>query len=176
MITRIRITLCLFLFLVAGSRAFAPTIPGRAASVKLGAATSSDPILTSPEEKVYGMLKEIHQSGLQFRVVVVGNGAILESTNLLGPTMKLSQSPTTGANLVTFASEDQSFEFHLMTAQVSKVVLAEKERPTGGMMRILRLLNDVGKPICSLIVAENSPKAAEWYLDMTAKYGQELQL
>jgi hypothetical protein len=44
------------------------------------------------------------------------------------------------------------------------------------MMRILRLLNDVGKPICSLIVADDSPKAAEWYQDMTIKYGQELQL
>jgi hypothetical protein len=176
MITGIRITLCLFLFLIAGSRAFAPTIPRHESSMKLGAATSSDPVLSPPEEKVYGILKEINSSALRFRVVVVGDGVILESTNLLGPTMKLSQSPTTGANLVTFASENQSFELHLMTAQVSKIVLAEKERPTGGMMRILRLLNDVGKPICSLIVADDSPEAADWYQGMTAKYGQEVQL
>jgi hypothetical protein len=136
---------------------------------------SSTPELTEPEQRVYGLLEELHASELAFRIVVVGNGAILESTSTLGPKMKLSQSPASGANLVTFASEDSSFEFHIQTAAVSKVALVEKEGPSR-TMRILRFINDTGKPICSLILSEDSEAAAEWYKSISSKYGSEMQL
>ena len=92
--------------------------------------------------------------------------------------MKLSQSSASGANIVTFASDDQSFEFHIMTAQVSKVALVEKESPAkaGRMMRIMRFINDTGKPICSLILADESVEATEWYHSTLEKYGPEMQL
>lgn len=116
---------------------------------------------------------------MPFRVIVVGSGAILESTNLLGPSMRISQFPSTGANLVTFASNDASFEFHLMVGQVNKVAMVEKESPvTGRMMRIIRFLNgdEPAKAICSLILAEDSDVAEKWYQNLHAKYGPEFQI
>jgi hypothetical protein len=78
--------------------------------------------------------------------------------------------------LVTFASEDSSFEFHLMIAQVSKVALVAREGSAGRIMRVMRFLNETGKPICSLILGDNSEAACEWYQAMTEKYGTEMQL
>jgi hypothetical protein len=53
--------------------------------------------LTKPEQTVYDVLLEVVKSGYSFRVVVVGKGAILESTvPCLGPVIKLTQSPSTG--------------------------------------------------------------------------------
>ncbi len=43
--------------------------------------------------------------------MVIGNGSILETTHVLGPVMKYSESPKTGERLVIFASSDQEFEF-----------------------------------------------------------------
>jgi putative heme iron utilization protein len=174
----------LLVFLFERTAAFAPT---SAPSSRLSGWTTlressnsaeapTEPVLTEPEQRVYGLLEEIHDSKLSFRVVVVGNGAILESTATLGPTMKLSQSPATGVNMVTFASEDSSFEFHLQTAQVSKIALVEKKGPTGRTMRIMRFVNTVGKPICSLILSEDSESVAEWYGSIISKYGEEMQL
>lgn len=171
-------------YLLDRTGAFAPKVPNYSSANNqnrgwiLRARTKESAItLTDPEEKVYGLLEEIHDSKLDFRVVVVGNGAILESTSTLGPKMKLSQSPATGENLVTFASEDNAFEFHVKLAQVSKVTLVEKESPANGRtMRILRFVNEVGKPVCSLIVAEDSDASVEWYNTITTKYGSEIQL
>jgi hypothetical protein len=134
--------------------------------------------LSLSEEKVYYLLKELHDSALKFRIVVVGSGAILESTNLLGPTMKINKSPATGANLVTFASEDQSFEFHFMIASVSKVAIVEKKSPVkeGKIMRVMRFLNGEEKSICSLILADDSTNAATWYQGVISKYGPELSI
>ncbi|KAG7360756.1 hypothetical protein IV203_035855 [Nitzschia inconspicua] len=138
--------------------------------------TTKSPVISPQEEKVYALLTELSNSRFAFRIVVVGNGAILESTNMLGPTLKLSQSPATGANLATFASDDQSFEFHLVIAQVSKVAMVEKASPVkeGKMMRILRFLNNEEKPICSLILAEESTDAAEWYKKLLTEHGPEM--
>ena len=169
----------LIMAIVQRTRAFAPVSTNSLAkktTTTFGSErTSTTPELSEPEQRVYGLLEELNSSKLAFRIVVVGNGAILESTNLLGPTMKLSQSPISGANLVTFASEDQSFEFHLQTAAVSKVALVEKEGPKR-TMRIMRFLNETGKSICSLIVSDDSESAAEWYQTMLDKYGSEMQL
>ena len=130
------------------------------------------PILTEKEAKVYGFLQDLHESKLSFRIVVVGNGAILESTNTLGMYMALSQSPKSGANLVTFASEDKSFELHLQTAEIAKVALVERETPHR-TMRIVRLIKEGGESICSLIVSDDSETTMEWFSTMKSKYGDE---
>ena len=133
------------------------------------------PLKSEQEIKVYDFLKELSDSNLSFRIVVVGNGAILESTNPMGPTFKVGESPKTGASIVTFASEDQSFEFHLMPAQIASAVLVDRPRPDGTTMRILRLLNGEGGSVCSLIVVDNSSQAETWYDSMTSKYGSDIQ-
>lgn len=133
----------------------------------------AEPELSEPEQKVYDMVQDIHESSLPFRVVVIGNGAILESTNVLGPVCKVGQSPKTGENLCTLATEDKSFEFHLKLGQVSKVILADKERPDGSTMYVLRFLADTGSPICSLIAGGD---AKDWFQTMQSKYGEEVQL
>lgn len=52
--------------------------------------------LTTPEQTVYEMMQELSESGYDFRVVVVGKGAILETTSPLGPVTHVTQSPSTG--------------------------------------------------------------------------------
>jgi len=131
--------------------------------------------LTQPEQKVYDLMQAIHDSKISFRVVVVGKGAILETTSELGPVMRLTQSPSTGSNLITFASEDQSFEFHLQLANVYKIVLTKKETPMK-ILRIVRFLIANGETMCSLILADESEEAVKWYEYMIAKFGDELQL
>ena len=135
--------------------------------------TTSTTTLSPPEQKVYNVLQEMHNSQYPFRLVVVGNGAILETTSVLGPTMKVGTSPRTGEPLVTLASSDQSFEFHLMLAQVSKITMTEKESPTatgGERMQVSRFLTDEGKPMCSLILADKGPDAQAWFETMMKKY------
>lgn len=130
--------------------------------------------LSEPEQTVYDILQDMRDCQYPFRLVVVGNGAILETTSTLGPTFKLGKSPRTGEPLTTFASEDQSFEFHLMLAQVSKIVLTEK---TGDkIMQIFRFLTAEGKPMCSLILAEKSVEAQKWFGSMLEKHGEDVQL
>jgi len=52
--------------------------------------------LTTPEQTVYDMMHELSESGYKFRLVVVGKGAILETTSPLGPVSRVTQSPSTG--------------------------------------------------------------------------------
>jgi hypothetical protein len=54
--------------------------------------------LTEPEQQVFDIMDTIHESGYHFRMVVVGKGAILETVAALGPVLKVTQSPSTGAN------------------------------------------------------------------------------
>jgi hypothetical protein len=133
--------------------------------------------MNDKETKIYAFLQELYESNLSFRIVVVGNGAILESTNTLGPYMALGQSPKSGANLVTFASEDKSFELHLQIAQIARVALVERSPtpPTDGgrTMRILRFLKEGGESICSLIVSEDSEATKKWFSALQNKYGDE---
>ncbi len=148
-------------------------LPASGASGTKRSATNIEPSLTPHEEKVHGFLQDLWNK--DFRIVVIGNGAILESTNLLGPSMSMSPSPKSGANLVTFASHDKSFELHLQIAQVARVALVERETP-GRTMRILRLSDDKGQSICSLIMSEDSEVTREWFHLMKAKYGDEWQV
>lgn len=137
----------------------------------------ADDGLSPPEQTVYDLLDSLHESNFPFRLVVVGNGAILETTSILGPTFKLGKSPRTGEPLTTFASEDQSFEFHLMIAQVSKIVLSEKAGPEEGkVMQIFRFLTAEGKPMCSLILADKTEEAKKWYRSLLEKHGGDIQL
>jgi len=150
---------------------------GLAASAEeTDAASKEEESLLSPkDQKVYKLLGELSESELPFRIVVVGNGAIHESTNVLGPTFKLGHSAKTGNPIVTFASEDQSFEFHVMPTQVASAVFVEKESPaTGKTMRLIRLLNADGGSISSLILADHSEAASDWFGGMTEKYGSDV--
>jgi hypothetical protein len=131
--------------------------------------------LTSAEQTVYNFMDALHQSGLKFRVVVIGKGAILETTHSLGPKLKLAQSPSTGENLLTLASEDQSFELHITLSEVSKVVLVTKGTPRR-IMRLVRLLNAEGQSMLSIILADDSDDAISWYQSLIEKYGGDIQL
>mmetsp|Transcript_4250 Transcript_4250/g.8135 ORF Transcript_4250/g.8135 Transcript_4250/m.8135 type:complete len:241 (-) Transcript_4250:16-738(-) len=141
------------------------------------------------------IISEMHKSGYKFRIIVIGNhaGAILETTSILGPIMKSSVSPKSGQRLVTLASQDQSFEFHINVDQVHEVVFVEKnvkildnknsnttcsDENGGGehtkIMRICRFLNQGGDSICSLILSEGNSsdrqEIAEWFARMTKCY------
>lgn len=131
--------------------------------------------LTAPEQKVYDFMEELHQSEIEFRIVVVGKGAILECTSTLGPKLSVSQNPATGNNLLTLATTDQSFEYHLQLSQVSKIVVLEKETPKK-VLRIIRLLNAEGESMSSLILADESNKAVDWFKGLIGIFGDEIQL
>jgi hypothetical protein len=131
--------------------------------------------LTEPEQQVFDIMDAIHLSEYKFRVIVVGKGAILETTAALGPVLKVTQSPSTGTNMLTLANTDQTFEFHLQLAQVSKIVLLEKETPAK-TLRMVRILNVAGDSMSSLILADESVEAITWYEGLIAKYGTEIQL
>lgn len=132
--------------------------------------------LTEPEQRVYSLMESLHESHFSFRIVVVGNGAILETTSKLGPKMKLNASPKTGKALLTLASEDQSFEFHLSPGDTAKIVLAEQDTGGNKIMRVIRFLSSEGTSMCSLILGEHSPEAVTWYNELRITYGEEMQL
>jgi len=114
------------------------------------------------------ILDEFHQSNLLFRIVVIGNGAILETTSKLGPTSKSSISPKSGERLLTFASDDQSFEFHVKVEQVCKIAFVSNKR------RVARFLSENGTPICSLILVDSSNEAEAWFDGLVEKHGDEV--
>lgn len=132
---------------------------------------------TTSRSKSETILSEFHESGFTFRIVVIGNGAILETTSKLGPKTSTSISPKTGDKLMTFASEDAAFEFHVKVDQVCMVTFVSTERPVSGggikVMRVSRFLNEKGAPICSLILTDSSSEAIDWFDGMVEKYGQE---
>ena len=131
--------------------------------------------LTSSEQKVFDLLQALHDTKYPFRIVVVGNGAILETTSVLGPALSVSQSPKTGNNLMTLASEDKSFEFHLQLADVSQVEILEKETPMK-TMRIIRVLGSEKQSMCSLILADQSDPAIQWFHGLVEQYGATIDL
>ena len=77
--------------------------------------------------------------------------------------------------MLTLATSDQAFEFHIQLEQVSKVVLMEKVLPAK-TLRIVRLLNAVGDSISSLILADGSDQATSWYHGLVERRGAEIQL
>lgn len=134
--------------------------------------------LTSSEQQVFDLLQKLHDSQYAFRIVVVGNGAILETTSALGPALSVAQSPKTGKNLMTLATVDKSFEFHISLADVTQVAILEKETPVK-TMRIIRLLGgDDGdtKAMCSLILADPSEDATTWFQSLQKDLGETVDL
>jgi hypothetical protein len=136
--------------------------------------------LTSTEQRVFDLLQRLHDSQYAFRIVVVGNGAILETTSTLGPTLSVSQSPKTGKNLMTLASNDKSFEFHLSLADVTQVAILEKETPAK-TMRIIRVSggggdDDKQTSMCSLILADSSDDASAWFQELQKELGETIDL
>lgn len=75
--------------------------------------------------------------------------------------------------MVTFASDDQLFEFHVQLAQVKKITLLEKETATK-TMRIIRIMNESDISMASLILADPSDAASEWFNDMVKTSGNEV--
>ncbi|KAL7532677.1 hypothetical protein ACHAWF_004207 [Thalassiosira exigua] len=127
--------------------------------------TAGDGASSSTAESI---LDEFHRSNLKFRIVVIGNGAILETTSRLGPTSKSSISPKAGERLLTFASEDASFEFHVKVEQVCKIAFVTAKR------RVARFLSENGSPICSLILADSSNEAEAWFDGLVENHGTEV--
>ena len=93
---------------------------------------------------------------------------------------KSSVSPKTGEKLLTFASDDASFEFHVKVDQICKITFVSTERtlPDGNtkVMRVSRFLNEKGDPMCSLILADLSEDAVKWFDKMAEMNGQEVIL
>jgi putative heme iron utilization protein len=88
--------------------------------------------------------------------------------------MKSSISPKTGGKLVTLASDDQSFEFHVKVDEVSKIVFVETAKPSDDgekVLRICRFMNKEGGSICSLILNEAGEEAVQWFGGMQKRYG-----
>mmetsp|Transcript_1166 Transcript_1166/g.1702 ORF Transcript_1166/g.1702 Transcript_1166/m.1702 type:complete len:189 (+) Transcript_1166:66-632(+) len=129
-------------------------------------ATVSSPTiedLSSSQRKLYDFLEDIHKTAYKFRIVVVGSGAILESTHSLGPVMKLNKSPKTGEYLVTLASDDQSFELHVKIEQVAQIMFSEKVIDETNTLKIIRMVQSDSKSVCSLILDETSEDATKWF-------------
>jgi len=142
---------------------------------------ASTPNNSSEEPKEFSQLKiidkiisDMHESKYPFRIVVIGNGAILETTSPLGPTMKSSVSPKTNQRLVTLASKDQSFEFHIKVDEVAKILFVEtiKPVPAQKVLRICRFVREDGGSICSLILNETGEDAVKWFQGMKDRYGE----
>jgi putative heme iron utilization protein len=77
--------------------------------------------------------------------------------------------------MLTLASADQAFEFHLQLTDISKIVLVEKETPAK-TLRIVRFLNAVGESMSSLILTDASDEAKAWYHGLVETQGSEIQL
>jgi hypothetical protein len=137
----------------------------------------SRPTKLQSKASLLKFLRELSNSKLPFRIVVVGNGVIFESTILLGP-MNLSQSPSTGLELVTFVSDDASFEFNLMVEKVKLVIVEKGILVAGKHTRSIRFLDgdEPAKAICSLVLAEDSECAGKWFGNLYSKYAPELKI
>ena len=113
-------------------------------------------------------LYDLYEKALTFRIVVIGDGAIMESTHTLGNPhmiMQSSLSPKSGEPVVTFASPDKSFEFHVKINEIETVQFAERQN-----MKICRLLKSNSASVCSLILKDESREASTWFADMKRKY------
>ena len=107
---------------------------------------------------------------------VIGNGGILETTSKLGPHFATATSPETGEDIVTFASENKSFEFHVKTQQISKVSFSKVEKGDK-TLRICRFVNQQGGPLSSLILQSGEEHGIDselWFDKMILEYGTEI--
>lgn len=141
----------------------------------LGASVKENEVETQKESIIDNFISRLSSpelSARQWRIVVIGNGAILETTSSLGK-MKMGASPKTGERLVTFSSEDKSFEFHLKIDQVAKISLTSRTRPDQSEMRIVRMINKDSAPICSLILQGED---TAWWMKLQHDFGDDISL
>lgn len=147
-------------------------------------------LLSSSPSIAEQILHDFHASKLSFRIIVIGNGAILESTSQLGPTFKSSISPKSGERLITFANRDASLEFHVKIEEIAKIVFVVSSSPVVDannkdnnntnnqqqqqVRRVTRFINANGTPICSLLLAESTKEGETWFQSMMDTYGNEV--
>ena len=133
---------------------------------------------SSPSSLAEQILHDFHTSKLSFRIIVIGNGAILESTSPLGPTFKPSISPKSGERLITFANMDASLEFHVKVDEIAKIVFvvsqSNDQQQQQQSRRVARFINANGIPICSLLLAETTKEGEAWFENMMETYGNEV--
>eukprot|EP00527_Entomoneis_sp_CCMP2396_P000211 CAMPEP_0198139264 /NCGR_PEP_ID=MMETSP1443-20131203/2606_1 /TAXON_ID=186043 /ORGANISM="Entomoneis sp., Strain CCMP2396" /LENGTH=136 /DNA_ID=CAMNT_0043801347 /DNA_START=292 /DNA_END=702 /DNA_ORIENTATION=- len=131
--------------------------------------------MTESEQGVYNFFEKLHKSAYKFRIIVVGNtGGILETTSIMGPVFKTNTSPKSGKTLLTMASDDQTFEFHVTLAQVAKVAVVERKSPDGAKtLRVMRVLTAKDESVCSLILGEeeSNDEAAAFFQELMDEYG-----
>lgn len=92
----------------------------------------------------------------------------MESTHTLGNPhmfMHSSTSPKTGDPIITFASPDKSFEFHVKVKEIESVQFVERQD-----MKICRLIKSNTVAVCSLILKDDSKEATAWFTEMKNKY------
>ena len=82
--------------------------------------------------------------------------------------MKRSESPKNGDPLITFASSDSSFEFHINLNKIVSISFITKNA-----MKICRLLNNEGLSACSLILVDSSDEAIEWFATAKKEYEKD---
>ncbi|KAL3768689.1 hypothetical protein ACHAWU_006790 [Discostella pseudostelligera] len=148
-------------------------------SSSLSAENRDDENSSSPPSSLAEqILHDFHASKLSFRIIVIGNGAILESTSPLGPTFKPSISPKSGERLITFANMDASLEFHVKVDEIAKIVFvvsqSNDQQQQQQSRRVARFINANGIPICSLLLAETTKEGEAWFENMMETYGNEV--
>lgn len=126
------------------------------------------------------IVKDLHSSGFSFRIIVLSNGSILETAVALdGTTIGASLSPKTGEPIITIASTDKSFEFHLKANQISRVTFNKMQRgEIGKVMRVCRFIDRDGSPSASLILQpdKGDDQPILWFDEMIKRYGEEVLL
>jgi hypothetical protein len=167
------------LLLLTVAEAFAPPTPPsiiRSSSSCLSTTTTTNEMIdlsSRPgEQLIYDFFQQLHTCGYPFRTIVIGHGAILESTQILGSKIKVTESPKTGNLILTMASEDQSFEFHVKLELVYKISFVERQM-TEKVLRIIRMTNEKEESMCSLILAEYSEDAEAFFRGLVTRYGTE---
>lgn len=167
------------------------SLPQSSPSSSLSLSVSDDSSLSSSSPSIAEqILHDFHASKLSFRIIVIGNGAILESTSQLGPTFKSSISPKSGERLITFANRDASLEFHVKIEEIAKIVFVVSSSPVVDannkdnnntnnqqqqqVRRVTRFINANGTPICSLLLAESTKEGETWFQSMMDTYGNEV--
>merc|ERR1712176_697125 len=138
--------------------------------------SASSSIEHDTNNELDNLLSEMHSKEFKFRIIVVGNGAILETTSTLGPNYSSSISPKTNEKMITFPSNDKSFEYHIKPNHVSKVTLSTVKKPAVGEaeskeLRIIRFVKDDGSNMCSLILVDTSSDALDWFKSLLSKFG-----
>jgi putative heme iron utilization protein len=77
--------------------------------------------------------------------------------------------------MATLANADQSFEYHVQLEQICEIAFVEKETPNK-TLRIVRLINQEGDSITSLILVDVSDDAQKWFADLIQRHGSMVRL